>query len=55
MHLKTSDGRGSTYDDTWEHFTSADQVKLALYGAERSSDEALTLMVDNKRGEKPHA
>jgi hypothetical protein len=51
MHLKTSDGRGGTYDDTWVHSTSADQVKLAIYGAERSSDGALTLMIVNKRGE----
>jgi len=51
MHLKTSDGRGGTYDDTLVHSTSAGQVKLAIYGAERSSDGALTLMIVNKRGE----
>ncbi len=44
------DGLGSTYGNTWVQSMSADQGKLAVYGARRSSDGALTLMVINKTG-----
>jgi hypothetical protein len=42
------DGQGSAYGDTWVRSTSADQGRLAIYGAVRSSDHALTLIVINK-------
>jgi Glycoside hydrolase family 44/Ricin-type beta-trefoil lectin domain len=42
------DGQGSRYGDTWIQSTSSDQSKLAVYGAQRSSDGALTLMIINK-------
>ncbi|MDX6379600.1 MAG: hypothetical protein QOI57_624, partial [Rubrobacteraceae bacterium] len=45
------DGQGSAYGDTWVRSTSVDQDKLAIYGAERSGDGALTLMVINKTSE----
>ena len=45
------DGQGVTYGDTWIRSTSANQDKLAIYGTQRSSDGALTLMVINKTGE----
>jgi len=44
------DGSGSRYGDTWVESESADQEKLAVYGAQRTSDGALTLMVVNKSG-----
>lgn len=42
------DGQGSSYGDTWVRSTSSDQGQLAIYGAQRSSDGTLTLMVINK-------
>jgi hypothetical protein len=42
------DGQGSSYGDTSIRSTSSDQGQLAVYGAQRSSDGALTLMVINK-------
>ncbi len=42
------DGLGSRYGDTWVQSASADQGQLAIYGAQRSSDGALTLVVINK-------
>lgn len=42
------DGAGSTYGDTWVQSVSADQGQLAVYGAERSSDGAVTLAIINK-------
>ncbi|MFN8483615.1 MAG: glycoside hydrolase family 44 protein [Anaerolineae bacterium] len=42
------DGSGSAFGDTSVLATSADQGTLAIYGAQRSSDNALTLMVVNK-------
>ncbi len=42
------DGKGSRYGDTWIRSTSSDQSQLAVYGAQRSSDQALTLMIINK-------
>lgn len=42
------DGVGSTFGDTWFQSSSTDQGKLAIYGAQRTSDKALTLMIINK-------
>ncbi len=44
------DGKGSKYGDTWIKSSSSDQSQLAVYGAQRSSDQALTLMIINKTG-----
>jgi hypothetical protein len=47
------DGQGSAYGETWVRSTSGDtgntgQDSLAIYGAQRASDSALTLVVLNK-------
>ena len=42
------DGAGSQYGDTWVAAASSDQSQLAIYGAQRTSDGALTLVVINK-------
>lgn len=42
------DGNGGTFGDTAVHAASADQDKLSVYAAERSSDHATTVMVVNK-------
>ncbi len=42
------DGKGSKYGDTWVESASADQGQLAIYGAQRSTDSALTMVVINK-------
>ncbi len=42
------DGKGSRYGDTWIQSSSADQGQLAIYGAQRSHDGAVTLMLINK-------
>jgi hypothetical protein len=42
------DGMGSTFGDGSLRATSADQGKLAIYAAERSSDHMLTVLVLNK-------
>ncbi|WP_405590502.1 glycoside hydrolase family 44 protein [Streptomyces sp. NBC_01190] len=42
------DGAGGTFGDTSVHAASADQDKLSVYAAERSSDHATTVMVINK-------
>ncbi|MFC4530548.1 glycoside hydrolase family 44 protein [Sphaerisporangium dianthi] len=44
------DGKGGRFGDTSVLSTSADQSRLAVYGAKRSADGALTLMVVNKTG-----
>ncbi len=44
------DGKGGRYGDIWVHSASTDQGKLSVYGAVRSSDHALTLIVINKTG-----
>lgn len=44
------DGQGSRYGDTWIRSQSSDQGQLAIYGAQRSSDGALTLVIINKTG-----
>jgi hypothetical protein len=45
------DGAGSRFGDVSVSGTSADQGRLAVYAAERSSDKALTVMVVNKTGD----
>lgn len=42
------DGQGSTFGDVSISAISEDQEKLAIYSAQRSSDNALTLMIINK-------
>jgi hypothetical protein len=42
------DGQHRTFGDVSVRATSADQSKLAIYAAQRSSDNALTIMVINK-------
>jgi len=42
------DGQGGQYGDTWIHSVSADQGQLAIYGAVRSKDRVVTLVVINK-------
>jgi len=44
------DGKGSTFGDTYVQSTSSDSTQLAVYGAQRSSDGALTILVLNKTG-----
>jgi len=44
------DGKGSKYGDTWVGSSSADQNQLAIYGAQRRNDGAVTLMIINKTG-----
>lgn len=44
------DGKGGQYGDTWVDSTSQDQTQLVVYGAQRSKDRALTLVVINKTG-----
>ncbi|WP_149263677.1 glycoside hydrolase family 44 protein [Actinomadura sp. K4S16] len=42
------DGAGASFGETSVRASSADQGRLAVYAAERSSDKALTLMIVNK-------
>lgn len=42
------DGTGKTFGDVSVRATSTDQDRLAIYAAQRSSDNALTLMIINK-------
>jgi len=42
------DGAGGKYGDTWVQSKSVDQNKLAIYGAQRTSDKTLTLVIINK-------
>ncbi|ADJ49533.1 endoglucanase [Amycolatopsis mediterranei S699] len=44
------DGRGGRFGDTRIRATSTDQDKVSIYGAERATDGATTLMVVNKTG-----
>lgn len=44
------DGAGSKFGDSYVRSTSADQRKLAVYAAQRSSDGKLTVVVLNKTG-----
>lgn len=45
------DGAGSRFGDVSVSAVSSDQGQLAVYGAQRSSDKALTVMVINKTGD----
>jgi hypothetical protein len=49
--FRNYDGEGSEYGNEWVSSASADQTKLAVYGARRTSDGALTLIVINKTAE----
>ncbi|MEG3935900.1 MULTISPECIES: glycoside hydrolase family 44 protein [unclassified Microcoleus] len=42
------DGKGGKYGDTWVRSGSTDQGLLSIYGADRSSDGTLTLVIINK-------
>ncbi|MEV6446219.1 glycoside hydrolase family 44 protein [Amycolatopsis sp. NPDC051716] len=44
------DGAGSRFGDVSVSATAADQGQLAVYAAQRSADQALTVMVVNKTG-----
>ncbi|MBN9392584.1 MAG: glycoside hydrolase family 44 protein [Chloroflexi bacterium] len=44
------DGQGSMYGDTWVQASSTDQGQLAVYAAQRTSDQAVTLVIINKTG-----
>jgi hypothetical protein len=44
------DGLGSMYGDTWVQAGSTDQGRLAVYAAQRNSDQAVTLVIINKTG-----
>jgi hypothetical protein len=41
-------GHGAKFGSTWVRSTSANQAKVAVYGARRSSDGAYTILVINK-------
>ena len=42
------DGKGGQYGNMWVRSVSTDQGQLAIYGAERTADHALTLVIINK-------
>ncbi|MEG4802618.1 glycoside hydrolase family 44 protein [Microcoleus sp. ARI1-B5] len=42
------DGKGGKYGDTWVRSHSTDQGLLSIYGAQRTGDGALTLVIINK-------
>ncbi len=44
------DGAGSKFGDTSVRATSANQATLAIYAAQRGTDQALTLIIVNKTG-----
>jgi hypothetical protein len=46
------DGKGGSFGDTWARSQSSDQGRLAVYGATRSRDGKLTVVVINKSGEE---
>ncbi len=46
--FRNYDGSHDGFGDTWVSSASADQRRLAVYGAQRSSDGAYTIMVINK-------
>ncbi len=46
--FRNYDGQGSQYGDMWVDAESSEQSQLAIYGAQRTSDGALTLVVINK-------
>jgi hypothetical protein len=46
------DGKGGSFGDRWARSQSSDQDRLAVYGATRSRDGKLTVVVVNKSGEE---
>jgi Glycoside hydrolase family 44 len=48
LMYRNYDGAGGRFGDTWIDATSANQSRLSVYGAHRSSDGAYTIMVINK-------
>lgn len=48
LMFRNYDGKGGSFGDTWVQSRSADQGKLAVYGATRKEDGALTAVVINK-------
>ncbi len=50
--FRNYDGQGAKFGDVGVSATSADQSRLAIYAAERSSDGVLTMVAVNKTGEE---
>jgi hypothetical protein len=48
--FRNYDGKGSQYGDQWADSVSSDQNQLSIYGALRTSDSTLTLVIINKTG-----
>jgi hypothetical protein len=48
--FRNYDGKGSQYGDLWVDSTSEDQTQLSVYGALRTKDGTLTLVIINKTG-----
>ncbi len=46
--FRNYDGKGSQYGDVWVKSVSSDQTQLAIYGSQRLTDLALTMIVINK-------
>ena len=46
--FRNYDGQGSQYGDTWINSTSTDQTQLSVYGAQRTVDNVVTILVINK-------
>ena len=49
------DGQGGKFGDISLQSSSSDQEKLSIYAAQRSSDNAITLLIINKSGEEQRA
>jgi len=48
--FRNYDGKGSKYGDQWVNSVSEDQTQLSIYGALRTNDSTLTLIIINKTG-----
>ncbi|HEY1903485.1 MAG TPA: glycoside hydrolase family 44 protein [Terracidiphilus sp.] len=48
--FRNYDGKGSQYGNLWVASTSEDQTQLSVYGALRTEDRTLTLVIINKTG-----
>lgn len=46
--FRNYDGSGAQYGDTWVNASSSDQGQLSVYAAQRSKDNAVTILVLNK-------
>lgn len=46
--FRNYDGTGGRFGDTWIRSVSGDQARVAVYGAQRSGDGALTVLIVNK-------